>query len=69
MEDLKEIKEELARLRERVAVLESRPQAAPYVAPNTPWPNSFPYPNTVPYPGWPPGTITCEAKGAQSWKS
>lgn len=55
MDDLKELREELARLRERVAVLEARPQVAPDV-----WPNKF----TLRYPGWLPAAICCEAKGA-----
>jgi hypothetical protein len=58
-DEIKALREEVARLRERVAVLEIRQQAAPYTGPITPWPQ-FPFsPPTVPpqYPLW---VITCD---------
>lgn len=63
MSELTELREELSKLRERVAILESNPHRFLPLPPiYVPAPAYQPPPS----PGWwqsfPPGTITCEAK-------
>ena len=59
MSEMREIREELAKLRERVAVLESINNRVP-VGPITPWPVPH-YDQFKPPPWMPPFVVTCES--------